>query len=48
MARDHGLEHIVLASSSSVYGKPEDLPYDEDHPTNLVSPDGVSKLASEQ
>jgi UDP-glucose 4-epimerase len=31
-----------------VYGKPEYLPYDEDHPTAPVSPYGVSKLAAEQ
>jgi len=47
-ARHNDLERVVLASSSSVYGKPEYLPYDEDHPTNPVSPYGVSKLASEQ
>jgi len=47
-ARDSDVERVVLASSSSVYGKPEYLPYDEDHPTNPVSPYGVSKLAAEQ
>ncbi|WP_425492886.1 GDP-mannose 4,6-dehydratase [Natrinema amylolyticum] len=47
-ARATELERFVLASSSSVYGKPEYLPYDEAHPTNPVSPYGVSKLASEQ
>jgi len=47
-ARDSDIERVVLASSSSVYGKPEYLPYDEDHPTNPVSPYGVSKLAAEQ
>ncbi|WP_256393045.1 SDR family oxidoreductase [Natronoarchaeum rubrum] len=47
-ARDGDVERVVLASSSSVYGKPEYLPYDEDHPTNPVSPYGVSKLAAEQ
>ncbi|MDG5818584.1 SDR family oxidoreductase [Natronococcus sp. A-GB7] len=47
-ARETDLERVVLASSSSVYGKPESLPYDEDHPTTPVSPYGVSKLAAEQ
>jgi UDP-glucose 4-epimerase len=47
-ARTHDLERVVVASSSSVYGKPEYLPYDEDHPTTPVSPYGVSKLATEQ
>jgi UDP-glucose 4-epimerase len=47
-ARKHNVERVVVASSSSVYGKPEYLPYDEDHPTTPVSPYGVSKLATEQ
>ncbi|GAB7021078.1 NAD-dependent epimerase/dehydratase family protein [Halostagnicola bangensis] len=47
-ARETEIERVVLASSSSVYGKPEYLPYDEDHPTTPVSPYGVSKLAGEQ
>jgi len=32
-AREHDVNRVVVASSSSVYGKPEYLPYDEDHPT---------------
>jgi UDP-glucose 4-epimerase len=47
-ARAHDVDRVVVASSSSVYGKPEYLPYDEDHPTTPVSPYGVSKLATEQ
>jgi UDP-glucose 4-epimerase len=47
-ARDTGVERVVLASSSSVYGKPQYLPYDEDHPTLPVSPYGASKLAAER
>ena len=47
-ARDSDTERVVVASSSSVYGKPEYLPYDEDHPTTPVSPYGASKLAQEQ
>lgn len=46
-ARKHGADRVVYASSSSVYGKPEYLPYDEDHPNEPVSPYGVSKLSSE-
>lgn len=38
---------IVNASSSSVYGKVEYLPFDEGHPKNPVSPYGASKLAAE-
>jgi UDP-glucose 4-epimerase len=47
-ARDSGIERFVMASSSSVYGKPEYLPYDEVHPTTPVSPYGASKLAAER
>jgi len=47
-ARDTGVERVVLASSSSVYGKPQYLPYDEAHPTLPVSPYGASKLAAER
>jgi UDP-glucose 4-epimerase len=47
-ARRHDATRVVVASSSSVYGKPAYLPYDEDHPTTPVSPYGVSKLATEQ
>ena len=47
-ARASDTERVVVASSSSVYGKPVYLPYDEDHPTTPVSPYGASKLATEQ
>ncbi len=47
-ARDHGLERFVMASSSSVYGKPDSLPYSESHKTTPVSPYGASKLAAER
>jgi len=47
-ARDADVERVVFASSSSVYGVPEYLPYDESHPTLPVSPYGASKLAAEQ
>lgn len=46
-ARDSDVTRVVNASSSSVYGKPEYLPYDEDHPTTPISPYGASKLAAE-
>jgi len=46
-AKDADVKRVILASSSSVYGKPESLPYAEDHPTEPVSPYGVTKLAQE-
>jgi UDP-glucose 4-epimerase len=46
-ARSSKTERVIVASSSSVYGKPEYLPYDEAHPTMPVSPYGASKLAEE-
>ena len=46
--RDTGIERFVMASSSSVYGKPRYLPYDEEHPTTPVSPYGASKLSAER
>jgi len=47
-ARETDIKRVVYASSSSVYGKPEYLPYDEVHPTTPVSPYGASKLAAER
>lgn len=41
------VERLINASSSSVYGKVEYLPFDEKHPSQPVSPYGVSKLAAE-
>ena len=46
-AADHDVERFVHASSSSVYGRDQYLPYDEDHPTNPRSPYGVTKLTAE-
>ena len=46
-ARNNDVDRVVYASSSSVYGKPEYLPYDEEHINEPVSPYGVSKLSGE-
>jgi len=42
-----GCNNIVFSSSATVYGKPQYLPYDEEHPTNPVNPYGRSKLIIE-
>ena len=39
--------NIVFSSSATVYGKPQYLPYDENHPTNPVNPYGRTKLMIE-
>ena len=44
---DARVKRVINASSSSVYGKVQYLPFDEKHPTMPVSPYGVSKLAAE-
>jgi UDP-glucose 4-epimerase len=46
-AKDAEVKKIINASSSSVYGKTKYLPFDEVHPTEPVSPYGVSKLMAE-
>jgi UDP-glucose 4-epimerase len=39
--------NIVFSSSDTVYGNPEYLPYDEEHPANPVNPYGRTKLMIE-
>jgi len=46
-ARDAGVERVVYASSSSVYGDTDRLPVTEDVPPRPISPYAVSKLAGE-
>ena len=46
-AKDADVKKIINASSSSVYGKMKYLPFDEAHPTEPISPYGVSKLMAE-
>ena len=41
-------DNIVFSSSATVYGIPQYLPYDEEHPTNPVNPYGRTKLMIEQ
>jgi UDP-glucose 4-epimerase len=39
--------NIIFSSSATVYGDPQYLPYDEEHPTKPVNPYGRSKLIIE-
>src|SRR3954452_10569886 len=42
-----GVKRIVFSSSATVYGKPQFLPYTEDHPLAPVNPYGRTKLVIE-
>ena len=42
-----GCDNIVFSSSATVYGDPQYLPYDEEHPANPVNPYGRTKLIIE-
>lgn len=46
-ATDSGVQKVINASSSSVYGKVSYLPFDEEHPNVPLSPYGASKLVAE-
>lgn len=46
-AREVGVEHVIVASSSSVYGSNPKLPKNEQDYTRPLSPYAVSKLATE-
>ncbi|RAK20400.1 UDP-glucose 4-epimerase [Anoxybacillus vitaminiphilus] len=46
-AKDYGVKKIVYASSAAVYGEPQYLPIDENHPINPKSPYGISKFTVE-
>ncbi len=42
-----GVRRVVFSSTATVYGKPEVLPYPEDHPTRPESPYAANKLICE-
>lgn len=44
----HGVEKFILSSSAAVYGEPEYLPIDEQHPTRPENYYGYTKLAIEE
>jgi nucleoside-diphosphate-sugar epimerase len=47
-ARTTGVQRVVFASSSSVYGNSDVMPVHEDLPCRPISPYGVTKLAGER
>jgi len=46
--REASVAKIVFSSSAAVYGNPQRLPIDEDHPREPTNPYGSSKLAIER
>ena len=46
--RQSGVSKIVFSSTSAVYGEPQYLPLDEQHPQNPVTPYGMSKFFVER
>jgi dTDP-glucose 4,6-dehydratase len=46
-AKEHGLERVVVASTSEVYGSAQSVPMSETHPKNPQSPYAGSKVASD-
>jgi UDP-glucose 4-epimerase len=48
LCREFGVRRFVFASTGgAIYGEPERLPADEAHPTQPLSPYGISKMAGE-
>lgn len=45
--RKYGVDKVVYASSAAVYGDPQYLPVDEQHPLRPLSPYGISKHTAE-
>ena len=43
-----GVRQLVFSSSATVYGQPQYLPIDEQHPTNATNPYGRTKLHIEE
>jgi UDP-glucose 4-epimerase len=43
-----GLRFVLISSGGTVYGRPQYLPVDEDHPTEPISSYGTVRLACEQ
>ena len=48
LCKKYNVKKFITASSAAVYGNPQYLPIDENHPTNPMSPYGLSKLTMEK
>ena len=47
--RNDGLRKVIFASTGgAIYGEPEYVPQDEDHPLRPLSPYGITKLTTEK
>lgn len=46
--RAHGINRFVFSSTAAIFGEPQYVPIDEEHPKNPTSPYGDSKLAVER
>jgi UDP-glucose 4-epimerase len=46
--QDEGINHVIFSSSATVYGEPEYLPIDEQHPIRATNPYGWTKVMVEQ
>jgi len=44
----HGVSQLIFSSTAAIFGQPEYVPIDEEHPKNPTSPYGDSKLAVER
>ena len=48
VCKKYNVKKFITASSAAVYGNPKYLPVDENHPTEPMSPYGLSKLTMEK
>ena len=48
LCKEYQIKKFLMASTAAVYGKPQYLPIDENHPTEPISYYGLSKLTMEK
>lgn len=47
LSKKYNIKKIIYASSAAVYGEPDYLPIDEEHPIKAMSPYGIDKHTPE-